>query len=102
MAVYPENKILEKCIYQIVENVEKDFYGFNSLYPTGSGLLGSLFPNDVVSSNIDMYNSQKDGYILWNAKEVLKEYDEYWEEMRLDPSLTLYITSWMNRKIYNV
>jgi mannosyltransferase OCH1-like enzyme len=36
----PGNPILLDCIENIVKNVQNNFYGFSSLYPTGPGLIG--------------------------------------------------------------
>ena len=43
IVVKPQNPIMLKCIYKIVSNVKKKYYGKSSLDPTGPGLLGTCF-----------------------------------------------------------
>ena len=80
----PNNLLLLECINKIVENVNNNYYGFNSLYPTGPGLIGDLydkFYND--RSNIDL-KFIGDGIITDNKNNhILKEYLEYRDELKL-------------------
>jgi mannosyltransferase OCH1-like enzyme len=42
----PDNEIFRKCINQIVENCENNYYGRGPLDPTGPALLGSFFSEE--------------------------------------------------------
>lgn len=105
----PRNLILYNCIRQIVNNVQNKFYGINSLYPTGPGLLGFFFSKNE-KTQMEMYfektfvNGKDNFYISYNNGEtdiiILKFYDGYREEQRQYQKNPHYGTLWDQRKIY--
>jgi len=97
MITYPKNEILLKCINQIVKNVSDFFYGHNSLYPTGPGLLGSYF--DPLTE-FDFTFSDCAKYILYKNEKVLQVYDKYRAEQLKYQSKTHYTFLWRTKKIY--
>lgn len=92
----PGNEIMKKCIYQIVENVKKKFYGFNGLYPTGPGLLTTFFNK---GDTFDLaYDART---ITYKSEPVVSVYKDY----RLDQALfgsqvDHYSIMWHKRTIY--
>ncbi len=91
------NPILMKCIIKIVENVNQQEYGFNPLYPTGPGLLGSVMgPNQ----DIDLTFSIDEEYILYQKKRILKKYPEYRKEQSRTRPGNHYNTLWKRGNIY--
>jgi len=107
MVCKPGNDILLKCIYKITENVYKKIYGFNPLYPTGPGLLGEIFfngPNDsdIINDFVMKYNfTGKNDVIYYNNNIILKNYDEYRNEVKLNQKNKHYNILWNERNIYN-
>jgi hypothetical protein len=107
MVCKPGNDILLKCIYKITENVYKKIYGFNPLYPTGPGLLGEIFfngTNEIVAIKEFVMNYDYTGnsdVIYYNNNIILKNYDEYRNEVRLNQKNKHYHILWNERKIYN-
>jgi hypothetical protein len=77
------------------------------LYPTGPGLLGELFFNEVhiISQLKDFlmnYNyTGKNDVIFYNNNIILKNYDEYRKEQNSNQNNKHYHTLWNERKIYN-
>lgn len=81
----PNNPIFLECIEQIVKNVKSGYYGFNSLYPTGPGLLGEKyfkkdFENKV--SKFKYFNSINGTYIMDKNRKILSQYPEYRQEQQ--------------------
>ena len=107
MVCKPGNETLLKCIYKITENVYKKMYDFNQLYPTGPGLLGEIYFNglttmDKVKDFVMNYNyTGKNDVIFYNNNIILKNYDEYRDEQKLNQKNKHYYTLWHERKIYN-
>lgn len=103
------NIILYNCIRQIVTNVQSKFYGINSLYPTGPGLLGFFFSKNE-KTQMEMYfentivNGKDNFYIGYNNGHtdiiILKFYDEYRVEQKIYQKNLHYGTLWNQRKIY--
>jgi len=100
----PNNEFLYKCILRIVYNVNNKYYGFNSLYPTGPGLLGLLYPvkrdsilNDKKFNLFFCENSK----IIYKNYCILTIYPEYRVEQRHNELLPHYTILWNNKKIYN-
>jgi len=103
----PQNEIIEKCIYNIVENVKNKYYGPNPLYPTGPGLLGKYFSNDKINSfelyfgNSFIENKLEKYYIVKNDKIILTYYDDYRKEQRKFEKVKHYHKLWNEKNIYN-
>lgn len=98
------NPLLLDCIQSIVRNVRNRFYGHNSLYPTGPGLLGELYFRGDLSQieNIDIFHS------VYNSDLVHREYGaiftpypEYRQEQKWHSNGTPhYSTCWKRRTVY--
>ena len=93
------NPVLKKCIDEIVENVHKEEYGFNPLYPTGPGLLGGVLGS---SSDIDLTFSDDEQFIVYQNKNILKKYPEYREEQSKTRPGNYYTDLWKQGNIYQV
>ena len=103
----PQNTIMRKCIYQIVENVKKKYYGNNPLYPTGPNLLGKYFTKEELHS-MKMYfkdsfieNKLNKFYIVKGDRIILTYYDGYREEQSKTQKLKHYSQLWNDKNIYN-
>ena len=94
----PRNPVLKKCIDQIVENVHKEEYGFNPLYPTGPGLLGEMLGK---SNYIDLTFSSDEQYIVYQNKNILKKYPEYRKEQTQTRPGNYYNDLWRKGNIYH-
>ena len=109
----PGNIILFNCIRQIVNNVQRKFYGDDALCPTGPGLLG-LFSSKREKKQMTMYfenataNGRDNFYIGFNNGFnnglndviILKMYDEYRDEQKLYQKNSYYANLWNEKKIY--
>lgn len=100
------NQILLNCINQIVENVKNNYYGENSLYPTGPALLGKYFTQEEKNS-MEMYHSLtlvenkcNMYYIVKGDRIILRWYDGYREEQSKFQKLKHYGELWSARNIY--
>ena len=99
----PNNPILLKAINKIVENVNKKFYGNNSLDPTGPGLLSNLFTKKE-KTKFDMYHdyylSHNNRFIYFNDNIIFKSYNGYLEEHNEYKKISHYSELWKNKNIY--
>lgn len=105
MICKPKNPLLLKAIKKIAENVKMKEYGYSNLYPTGPGLLGSLY-FESFSENIDfiydfefLFDNNARG-ILYENKLVLQKYPEYYKEQINFQKTEYYATLWKNKDIY--
>jgi mannosyltransferase OCH1-like enzyme len=98
----PKNEILLKCINQIVENVKNRYYGINSLYPTGPGLLGSFFTNNEIQNLEPFFTSINEGYyyIVYKDTKILDFYPEYRDEQSKNQKNKPYYILWDEKNIY--
>jgi mannosyltransferase OCH1-like enzyme len=103
----PGNTILKKCIYQIVVNVQRRFYGKNPLFPTGPGLLGlfiseeerealiAYFGNTKFNDNLEVF------YIVYNNQIILQyNHNNYRNEQSQHQKNIHYHDLWHNNNIY--
>jgi mannosyltransferase OCH1-like enzyme len=101
ISVKPNNKILLKCINQIVENVKTRFYGINCLDPTGPGLLGK-FTSKKEKQQMELYYDNiknqfiDDWVIIYKNTIILKQYSGY----RTEQTKTHYSNLWTTKHIY--
>ena len=107
MICKPKNEILLRCIKQIVENTNNNYYGINSLYPTGPGLLGKMYfhPNTILKqmNELEMnYHCNKYDLILYKKRIIFKNYDEYRLEQKKNSSKSHYEILWRKKQIYNL
>ena len=96
----PSNYVLWKCIKQIVENVKNKNYSVNSLYPTGPGLLGEIYFNNVLNDvyDFDLFYVHPEKIIYKNIV-ILQGYPEYRSEQQTTQSVD-YHKQWATKKIY--
>jgi mannosyltransferase OCH1-like enzyme len=85
MALFPRNKYLIEAIKQIILNCHMKYYGHCSVYPTGPGLLSTVFPlHFKCNARFDIiHNNNSDEpceVIYYNEREILKKYDGYRKE----------------------
>ena len=98
------NPYLKACIDRIVENVRDKFYGHNSLYPTGPGLLGEVYFEDNYEEKINdcqFFLSRQGKHILDKTKVILEIYPIYRYEQRRFGAKH-YSTLWTEKKIYHL
>jgi mannosyltransferase OCH1-like enzyme len=104
MVTFPENEIMLKCIYKIVENVKAKNYEGGVFCITGPGLLGSFFIHDYINlrfffkrDNCSQTICDKDN----NDIEILTEYKEYPEEQSKFEKTKHYSILYYEKCIYN-
>lgn len=102
----PKNDILFKCITQIVDNVNNKYYGNTSLDPTGPGLLGKFFTQDVKNA-MEIYHDVKfvenklnQFFIVKDNSIILSFYDGYREEQQKYQKMKHYGKLWEEKNIY--
>jgi len=100
----PGNKILERAIYQIVDNYKNNYYGKTSLEPTGPLLLKYYFTQyEINNFKLKCYKDNLNiNYITFNDIPILKVYENYANERSNDSLLPHYTILWKEKKIYNV
>ena len=103
MITMPNNPVLFKCIKQIVINVKNNYYGYNSLYITGPGLLGEIYFDEDYSKlqNFQLFNSCNGNFILNKKKIILYHYPEYRNEQKMFSKKQHYYYLWLQRKVYD-
>lgn len=104
----PKNEILLKCINQIVQNVNNNFYGNTSLDPTGPGLLGSFFQNDEIRA-FEIYHAcsviehkLNEYYMVYNGSIILSIFKGYREEQSQFQKNKYYTRLWEDKNIYYI
>lgn len=105
----PGNPLLLDAIINIVRNTQINFYGFNSLYPTGPGLLGELYFGNI-DNNMSMIDKFDlvfnmiggEDVIIYKNQIILQSYPEYREEQRKTQENKHYTQLWNQRSIYNL
>ena len=111
----PKNKLFLRCINKISENVKNKNYGYNSLYPTGPGLLGeqyiimlrenkSTMETEIELNKLDLclhYLSMGKGQIIFNNVVILEYYKEYRNEQELFAKTLTYGEIYRLKQIYN-
>ena len=102
----PQNEIMRKCIYQIVENVKHKYFGDGSLCPTGPNLLGKYFSQEE-KNYMEMYhdvskieNKLNKSYLVKGDRIILRFYDNYREEQSKFQKLKHYSQLWEEKCIY--
>ena len=103
----PRNPVFFHCIQRIVKNVSTNYYGHNSLYPTGPGLLGELYLGDIHNNiahirEFDLFFDMIDNRdtIIYKNQIILESYPEYRDEQKMNEKYKHYTISWYERTIY--
>jgi mannosyltransferase OCH1-like enzyme len=97
MVVKKGNKCMKRCIERVVDNVEKKYYGYNDLYPTGPGLLGEVYTSLYDGKSIIDMNYIGNENIIKNGNLIIHSYPEYREEA---PSSGKYGLFWKTKNVY--
>jgi len=103
MVCLPRNEILYSAIRQIVENVNRKYYGNNFLEPTGPNLLSKFIStNDAI---VDLKHKEliaDNNYkvIYFNNIPILKSYNGHAKERDKHSIKEHYSILWNNKKIY--
>ncbi len=103
MICKPENNILLKAINKIVENVKNNFYGNNSLEPTGPLLLSNFFnlkEKQLFDMKHNTFISQKNRFIYFNNYIIFKSYNGYLNEHFNNKIKEHYNDLWKKKEIY--
>jgi len=109
MVSKPRNPFLFECIQEIVQNVKEKYYGDSSLFPTGPGLLASIYFKDCHSSEscIAKMNEFEAVFhlnlvnIIMQNTVILEIYPEYRTEQKENCVHCNYNQLWKNNDIYN-
>jgi hypothetical protein len=103
MVCKPKNDILYKAIRQIVENVNTNFYGNNSLEPTGPGLLCKFIStsDNLVDLRHDLlYGDMNYRLIYYKDIPVIKSYHGNFVEKNKSSITANYAVLWDQKNIY--
>lgn len=99
----PKNPLMMDCIKAIVENVENQEYGFSILYPTGPGLLGSLYEkkrDKYKLPKIDLIHEEFKEAISYKGRIIMEHYSEYRKEQLIHQNELHYSALWDRNSIY--
>jgi len=106
MVSKPKNSLLMKCINKIVHNVENRIRGYGSLYPTGPGLLGSIYFGNI-NKNVNkiydfelFFHPHTEDQITRNNIVILKAYNQYRKEQKTTQKTKHYSILWEKGHIY--
>ena len=99
----PNNIILLKAINNIVQNTFNNYYGCHQIYPTGPGLLGRIYFNNIDIDTIDMcFNKQNDrDIIIYKNICILESYSTYRQDQK-NTDLKTYGKRWVFETVYKV
>ena len=102
----PNNEIMRKCIYNIVENAQNKYYGNSPLDPTGPSLLAKFFSNEQINE-LNIYhegsyieNKLNKYYIVKNNNIILSHYHGYRDEQAQFQKNKYYAQLWDDKNIY--
>jgi len=109
MILKPNNKLLLRCINKINENVKNKYYGLNSLYPTGPGLLGEEYikmlreNESTIESELNKLDLCHINYlqIMFNNVPILENYKEYRTDQQFFAKTLHYSELYNLEQIYN-
>jgi len=98
------NNIFIDCIKQIVINYKNNYFGLNSLYPTGPCLLGNIIQTNYPFINYKLYVVFKpDGYTINDDENniIISQYPQYRSDLYYFSKTKHYSELWDNNNIYN-
>jgi mannosyltransferase OCH1-like enzyme len=99
-----DNPFLLLGIRRIVLNVKNKYYGFNTLYPTGPGMLSEvLLKNNNLIINTDLKFHDDGKHIEHKKRLVILMYDEYRQEQEkcfVSTNTKHYHNLWYDKNIY--
>ena len=83
------NPIFLTAINMIIYNIKNNYYGITNKYPTGSGLLGLIFSNNRLKSNL-VYDGSR---IIYKNLIIMKTYNKTEKK-------EYYKLLWLSKNIY--
>jgi len=98
------NNIFIDCINQIILNYKNNYYGLNSLYPTGPCLLGYIIQTYYPFINYKLYVVYKpDGYTINDEDNniIISQYPQYRSDLYYFSKTKHYGELWDDNNIYN-
>jgi hypothetical protein len=98
------NNIFIDCIKQIVVNYKNNYYGLNSLYPTGPCLLGNIIQTNYPFINYKLQIISKlSGYTINDEENniIISQYLQYRFDLYFFSKTKHYSELWNNNDIYN-
>ena len=98
----PKNNTLYKAIYKIVENVNSEYYGLNSLSPTGPLLLKTYFSQyEIDNFKLTLQVGKNNQLKIYNKdKVIMVSYSDYRMEQLKTETIPHYGILWNQRRIY--
>jgi len=109
MVCKKNNPFLLEAIYKVVKNVEKKYYGFCALYPTGPGMLSEVIQevkikgiNLNLKTDINHYYDST-GLVYRDRFIISVKYPEYrkeQEELNKKINKKYYLHHWLDGNIY--
>lgn len=109
MVCKKNNPFLLEAIYKVVKNVERKYYGFNALCPTGPGMLSEIIQEVKMKGvnpnlNIDIHHYYDSTGLVYHDRFIMSlEYPEYRNEQALSYkkiNKKYYLTHWHEGSIY--
>jgi hypothetical protein len=97
------NPLFDKCIRQIVENVNRNYYGPEHTSPTGPWLFASkMDPEDMENIEYSYYEIEGVGHIrhIEQHNVILSHYPEYRAEQRSNSASSYWKDAWARREVY--
>lgn len=95
------NPILLDAINKVVENVKNKYYGQNSLCPTGPVLLFNSYSKYNNNRKFNLYLKKNNVWLTLNSIPIIKKYDEYRIEQKLNKDYISFYELWHDKLIYN-
>jgi mannosyltransferase OCH1-like enzyme len=98
-----DNPFVLLGIRRIVENVKNKYYGYNTLYPTGPGMLSEVLLKNKLRINTDLKFHDDGKHIEHKKRLVISMYDEYREEQGkcfVSTKTKHYHDLWFEKNIY--
>jgi mannosyltransferase OCH1-like enzyme len=101
MICKPNNKIMKKCIDRVVQNVHNNYYGPNSLSPTGPFMMRDFFtPDEREAFELNHYARNGEVCIRYKLYKILEMYPQYRNEQKKTSQFKHYGLLWRKRAIY--
>lgn len=101
----PKNPLMMDCIKKIVQNVDKEEYGFGALYPTGPGMLGQMYEEKREIYNLpkmDLVHEEYKEVISYKGRIIMEHYTEYRKEQLIHQNELHYSSLWDKNSIYSL
>ena len=98
----PEHPILKSAINFVVQSVANNFYGINSLHPTGPIALGEAIKRSGATDYKLLVHSDKINYVVLNDKKcIYTKYDGYLSNLNDIGVKKRYHDLWATKNIYS-